>query len=232
MNQMKTAAFAALIAAMSALPALADEGKIVVTGEGRVDSAPDLATISVGVSTQAATAAEALSANNAKLATVLERLKTSGVEGRDLQTSGLSLGPRIEYNSATNQPKVVNYEASNMLTVRVRELSALGTILDQTVADGANVFNGLEFSLADPQPALDEARKLAVKDARRKAEMMAEAAGVKLGKLMTLDEGGRDRPVPMMRMQAVAASAEAVPVAEGEVSYTVSVTAVWEIKEN
>ena len=227
---------AGLMAAMAlqgfAAPAQAEAAKprITVTGEGRVDARPDMATITLGVTTQGDTAAAALSENSARLAAVLTQLKAAGVAERDLQTSGLSLGPRMDYYRDGQPPKVVGYEATNQVTVRVRDLAALGGILDAAVGDGANTFHGLSFGLADTTAALDAARVNAVAEAGRKAAMIAEAAGARLGPVLAIAEsGGMTDPVPMYRRGAVAMAAEAVPVEGGEVSYTINVTMTWEL---
>ncbi len=238
MRVKKASVLAALAALqMVALPALAQTpaadagGRISVSAEGRVDAAPDIATISLGVVTQGETAAAAMAANTERLAVVLEQLRAGGIAERDLQTSGLSLGPQYQHYRDGAAPRITGYEASNQLTVRVRDLSGLGGVLDKAIGDGANSFNGLSFGLADPQPALDEARVRAVHEARRKAEMMAAAAGQKLGALLSLDESGGGAPQPMYRMRAEAASASAdVPVAGGEVSYSVTVSAIWKLE--
>lgn len=216
---------------MGAAPAMAKEkpGRITITGEGSSESAPDLASVNLGVSSQGATAAEALAANSRQLAAVLERLKAQGIADRDLQTSGLNLGPRQEYSNDGKPPQIVGYEASNMVTVRVRDLAKLGGILDAAVGDGANTFNGLSFALSEPGPALDQARDKAVSDARRKAEQIATAAGVKLGRILEIREGGgAPEPRPMFARDAAMAAA---PIQGGEVGYSVSVTISWEIAQ-
>lgn len=201
--------------------------QITVTGEGRVAAAPDLATVTIGVTTRGKTAAEAMAANSAALAGVLANLRAAGIADRDLQTTGLSLNP-VWSNLATSQaPEVTGFEAANMLTVRVRALDGLGEVLDVAVRDGANTLNGLSFGVDDPAPLLDEARARAVADARRRAEVLARAAGVTLGRVLTISEGGA-APMPLYRMDASVAS-EAVPVAEGEVSVGATVAIVWEI---
>lgn len=222
----------ALAVQLAAVPALADTAKsrITVTGEGRVDARPDMAVITLGVATQGDTAAAALSENSSRLAAVLAQLKAAGVAERDLQTSGLNLGPRLDYSRDGQPPQVVGYEASNMVTVRVRDLTALGTILDKAVGDGANTFHGLNFGLAETDATLDAARVQAVQEAKRKAAMMAEAAGVTLGPVIEMTESsGAPAPVPMFRKDAVAMAAEAVPVEGGEVSYSVNVNVTWEL---
>lgn len=201
--------------------------RITVTGEGRVEAAPDMATVTLGVTTEGLTAAEAMDANTAALAAVLERLRAAGIADRDLQTSGLSLNPTWS-NPEGGRQRIEGFQASNMLSVRVRALNTLGEVLDAAVRDGANTLQGVTFGLADPQPVLDQARTRAVDDARRKAELLAGAAGVDLGRVLTVTEGGGyDQPVPQYRMDAMAA----VPVAAGEVSMSVAVTVVWQIAE-
>lgn len=234
----KNATLAAMVAAVAAIqlaaPVAADTPapRITVTGQGRVDARPDMATINLGVQTQGDTAAEALRANTTGLAAVIARLKEAGVAERDLQTSGLGLGPRFDYSREGKPPTVVGYEATNQLTVRVRDLTALGGVLDQAVGDGANLFNGLTFGLADPQPAMDEARVQAVADARRKAEMMAKAAGVELGRVIEISETRSMPEARPMFARAAMADAAAVPVEGGEVSYEIAVTVTWALAQD
>jgi hypothetical protein len=196
---------------------------ISVTGTGTVEAAPDMATLMIGVTTQAATAAEALAANTAATDAVIDRLSASGIEARDMQTANLSINPNwTGYDSAT--PTISGYVAANMLTVRVRDLATTGAVLDAAVTDGANTLNGLTFGLADPEPAYAAARKEAVADARAKAELLAAAAGVTLGPVLSIADGGAmTDPAPMYRE---AVSAAPVPVVGGELGLiaTVSVT--------
>jgi hypothetical protein len=226
---MRSLVTALLLGSALSSPVLAaDSALITVTGEGTVEAKPDMATISLGVTTEGATAAEAMAANSVQLGAVLEQLRASGIEDRDLQTSGLSLSPNWQQPQGETTARIVGYLAMNQLTVRVRDLEALGSVLDRTIQDGANTFNGLTFGLADPVPALNEARKRAVADAMARANLLSGAAGVALGPLVSITEGGgRGGPVPMFRMAAEAASA--VPVAAGEISATASVTMVFEL---
>jgi uncharacterized protein len=223
--------FAAMAAVFLIIPVIAsadDAARITVTGEGRVDAAPDMATVSLGVVTEGTTAAEAMAANTIQLAAVLEQLKMGGIEDRDIQTSGLSLNPNWQQTEADPTPRIMGYQASNMLTVRVRKLDQLGAVLDKTISDGANSFNGLSFGLSDPEPAMNEARKRAVADAQGRARLLTQAAGLTLGPVVSISEGGGfGGPQPMYRMDAAAASP--VPVAAGEVSTVASVTMVFEL---
>lgn len=204
---------------------------ISVTGEGRIEAAPDMATISLGVTTEAATAGAAMATNSDGVRAVIERLKAAGIEDRDVQTSGLSLGPRYDYGRSDGAPPtIVGYTASNMVTVRVRALDRLGSVLDGVVSDGANTLNGLSFGIAEDGEVIDEARRRAVAEARRKAELYADAAGVALGRVISISEpGGYSPPMPMAMAEASFAKGGDVPVAPGEVSFAATVTMVYEI---
>ena len=216
------------------LPALAEDAMppmITVTGTGTVEAVPDIATLSIGVTTQGETAAEALSANSAALDAVMARLTAAGIEARDMQTSNLSLNPNwTGYDSSSvSGPTIAGYVASNMLTIRVRALDGLGAVLDAAVADGANTLNGLTFGLADPEPVLNAARQEAVAEARARADLLATAAGVKLGRVLSISEGAAPTdPVPMFRAEA---SAAPVPVAGGELGLSANVTIFYQIVE-
>ncbi len=209
---------------------LADTPRLTVTGEGAVAGRPDMATITLGVTTEAATAAEAMAGNSEKLGRVLQRLKEAGLEDRDLQTSGLSLNPNWTQSPEGEAPRIAGYVASNMLTVRVRALDRLGAVLDQAVQDGANTLQGVSFGLVDPQPAMDEARRKAVARAQARAQLLTEAAGVQLGPILEIREGG-DGYQPPMPMYREAAMDAPVPMAEGEIETTAQVTLVYELKQ-
>ncbi len=231
MRALSVLLLSAALAAPLATTAAAQEAPapmITVTGEGVVEAAPDIATLTIGVTTEGETAAAALAANSAALEAVLARLTAAGIEPRDMQTSNLSLNPNwTGHDSGT--PTISGFVASNMLTVRVRALDSLGAVLDASVADGANTLNGLTFGLANPEPVLDEARKEAVANARAKAELLAEAAGVKLGKIVSISEtAAYQPPMPMFRQDAASA---APPVQGGELGMTASVSIFYEIVE-
>jgi len=205
-------------------------GLITVTGDGVVDAAPDLAVLSMGVTTTADTATEAMAHNTAALAMVLERLKAAGIAERDLQTSNLSLNPNWTGYDSSVPPKITGYTAVNQLTVRIRALDSLGVVLDAAITDGANTVNGLGFALSDPRPAMDKARVAAVADARAKATLLVQAAGVGLGRIVSITEGGGySQPGPVFKAQM--AEAAPVPIAGGEVSTNAQVTVVFEITQ-
>lgn len=219
----------------TALPAYA--GTISIEGRGEVRAAPDMATINSGVTTQGATAREALDANTTAMNELLATLKEAGIEARDIQTSGFSVNPNYIYSDArdsngyTLPPKIDGYQVSNSVTVVVRELADLGSILDQSVTVGANTVNGVSFSVADPADLLNEARKAAFADAREKAELYAGVAGETLGDLESISERqdfGTPQPYPMYARADVAQSA-AVPVEAGELTFAVTVSVAWDL---
>lgn len=219
----------ALTTAM-ALPvaALADPaGTITVTGTATVNAVPDLATVTIGVTSLGDTAAAAVAANNEAVSSVIGRLIAAKVADRDMQTSSLSVNPNWVSKADGSGQEVKGFVASNMLTVRIRALETTGTVLDAAITDGANTLNGLTFGLQDQRPVEDEARKAAVADALARARLLAEAAGEKLGPIVSITEGGGfEAPMPMMTKMD---RESAVPVAAGEVGISASVTVVWQL---
>ncbi len=206
-----------------------------VSGEGTVDAAPDTASIVIGVVTQAKTAREAVSENTTATEAVLASLTSAQIEKRDVATSGFSVQPRYNYqrNGGGESPKIEGYEARNSLTVRVRDLAKLGNILDAAVTTGSNQIGGISFDVADKNPLLDKARTEAIADARRKADVFANAAGVKLGRVLSIETGPQrwtqPRGLPLAaRADALVASAP-VPIEAGEQSFRATVDVAWEI---
>lgn len=226
-SSLPTAAFALALCAVPLAALAADPALITVTGDNTAQAAPDLATVDMGVTTDGPSAAEALATNNAAVKAIMDRLVSAGIEARDIQTSNLSLNPNWTSTPDGAGSVISGYMAMNMLSVRVRDLGKLGPVLDAVVTDGANTLNGITFGLQDPKPVMAAARRQAVVDARLRAEELAAAAGLKLGSLVSITEGGGfQAPQPMYR-QSVAQDA-GVPVAGGEVGMTASVTLVFE----
>lgn len=226
---------ALLIVAATAMPIAAEEPKmqrtISLTGHGEVRTTPDIASLSMGVFTNAASATAALEANNKAMRKVLEALKAVGIAPKDIQTSNLMVNPRYEPRpDESGQSQAAGFDASNNVSVVIRDLNALGKVLDLVVSAGANQVNGINFGVEDDAPKLDEARKLAVKEARRKAELYAAAAGVSLGNVIMISEGGSYQPPPGALFKARAQEASDVPIAQGEQVLAIDVNVTWEIK--
>ena len=218
------ALFAAPAPAQTVPPAM-----ISVTGEATVSVPPDLAEIDGGVTSDAKTAREASDANNAAMGKVLLALKGAGIEEKDFQTSRLSLQPQsAQTASRAGPPAIVGYRASNRVTVRLRDVTKVASVIDTLVGAGANDIGGINFTVSQASKLLDDAREQAVADARRKAEIYAKAAGVTLGAPLSISEGGSPGPMPFRKMSAgMAASA---PVAQGEETLAVTVSVSWAIK--
>jgi uncharacterized protein len=227
----------ALTAALCATPAFA--GQISISGTGEVAAAPDMAFVNSGVTSQGATAAEALAANTAAMNELIATLKAAGIEARDIQTSGFSVSPNYVYSDARDAngyqlpPKVSGYQVYNTVNVRVRDLATLGAVLDKAVTVGANTINGVSFSVADPAPLFDQARKLAFANAKQKAELYAEVAGEKLGDIESISESqSYNQPQPqMMRAVADSAASAPVPIESGELSFSIDVQVAWDLED-
>lgn len=217
-----------------AQPALADCGMgghpgtpatLSVSGEGSVQVAPDRAMVTVGVSTRADTARQAMADNAERQQAVIDAVKGQGIEARDIQTSGLNLSPiTADYpeSGRSGAPTVSGYMAQNMVVIRIRALDRVGPVLDTLVSAGANEINGISFDREDGTAAMDQARRDAVADARRKAEVLADAAGVQLGPITALTEMGGGGGGPMM-MRAMMDSAKGTPIEAGSLSMTAQV---------
>ncbi|SLN28933.1 SIMPL domain-containing protein [Ruegeria meonggei] len=228
----KLAFLTAVLAITAAGMAHAEERRITVDAAGTVQAAPDMATITLGVTNEDPQASAAMQATSEAVTQILTRLDDMGVEARDVQTRDLSLSPVwTGRNSSGDRPEISGFVASNSVLVRVRDLTQLGTIMDAVIQDGANDFGGLNFGVQDPAPLQAEARAKAVGEATAKAEQLAQAANVTLGPVQQISEqvGGS---FPVAQMRAVNMSeAGSVPVAGGEISVSVNVTMEFGISD-
>lgn len=216
-------------------PALAQT--ISIKGTGIITSAPDIAHINIGVSSNAATARIALDKNTKAMSNIINALTKSDVEGKDIQTSNFSINPRYNQKRDNNQlPAVIGYEVFNTLDIKITNLESLGNILDQVVTLGSNRINNIRFGIAKPMPLEDKARALAANDAKRRAEIYAQTLGFSLGKIISINEGvSRNQPYQnvMMKRGMVmdAMESSAAPIEAGEQAITSNVNITWEIKQ-
>ncbi|WP_106795445.1 SIMPL domain-containing protein [Rhizobium sp. H4] len=241
-NLSKTVLMTALLALplAAAAPVSAQEAKpreavISVTGDGESPMAPDMAIVTLSVVKQAKTAREALDENNKAMKDVLDSLKSGGIAERDLQTSGFSIQPQYNYpqpvDGQQQQPQLIGYQTINAVTVRLRDLAKLGQVIDQSVTLGINQGGDIQFTNDKPEAALEEARKNAVAEAVKKAKTLSEAAGVKLGRVIEINENEpRPLPQPAYRATMMKEADAAVPVQGGETTYHVSVTVTFAIE--
>jgi uncharacterized protein YggE len=235
------AAFAA--AMIVATPALAQMQERIpslnASGEGYVMVVPDIAIVTIGVTTRAEAARAALDQNSAETARVIAAIRTAGVADKDIGTSGFSVFPVYEERppradgegGIEAMPKIVGYQVQNEVRVTVREIEKSGALLDQVVTAGANQISGIAFDVADPQAAADEALKMAIADARRKAELMAAAAGVRIVRVLDISGGGGFPMFARAERAFDAAGAPPVPVMPGEARVQANANIIFEIAE-
>jgi hypothetical protein len=214
---------------MPPMSSIQPETTITLNGRGSVEHAPDIAMITVGVSVEAETASSAMNQQTSKMNGVFAAVKAAGIADRDMQTSNLSLNPVYDY-PPNQQPRMRGYNASNQITIKVRDIKSLGKTLDAVVKGGGNTIHGVSFSIDKPESYQNEARVEAIKDAAAKAELYAQAVGYKVKRIVTVSENEYyPQPVPMMARMQVDQAAESTPVAAGEVSLTQTVSVTFEL---
>lgn len=207
----------------------ATQRQITVIGTGQITAVPDMATVTLGVINEAEEASDAMAETSEAISAILEQLQDSGIADRDIQTQQFSIQPIWSNKSydSNGSSKITGFKASNMVMIRIRDLNRLGGLLDAVIADGANNFNGLQFSVQNPDPLMEQAQKAAVADALAQAALLTSAANVSLGPVLSIQQqGGGARPMPMAAMRETS-----VPIAAGEVTINASVTMIFEITD-
>lgn len=233
---MKSIAVAFTLFLCASAPALAAEPRIPTlnaNGAGSVSVAPDIAIVTIGVVTREDTARAALSANNADLRDVIAAIKAEEIDEADIGTSGFSVTPLfkgkgssiLNYDSdGTNE--IVGYEVSNTVQVTIRDLANSGAVLDKVVSSGANRISGIRFDVSDPQAASDRALAAAIAEARRLGELIADASGVRLVRILDINASGGG---PVFARAEMRAMSDSVPVMPGRQEITANANIVWEI---
>ena len=224
-------AFPAVADAQTAAQPLLNGTRLEISVRGEVKRVPDVAMISTGVITQSADAATVMRDNAARMSRVLAALKRAGVADKDVTTSAVNLSPQYRYNN--NQPPVITgYQANNQVTVRFRDITRSGAILDALVKEGSNEINGPSLTIDKPEAALDEARVAAISAGRARAEVYASAAGMKIKRIISISEndGMSVVPRPIMTMMAKSAEAADTVIMPGEQSLGMTVTMVFELQ--
>lgn len=208
-------------------PIAADATLVSISAQGSSRQAPDLATFSTGVVSQAADAKAAMAANAQKMTAVMAALAKARIPERDIQTTGLTLQPQYRY--AENQPPTITgYEARNTVNVQLEELDRMGDVIDALVASGSNELQGPSFGLKNPEAARDVARREAITEAQRRAKLYADATGLMVRRIVRIDEGGNTQPQPMPMMRMAMDSAESTPVSPGQATTEVTVNVLYE----
>jgi uncharacterized protein len=202
--------------------------RIIVTGSGSVTVPPDYAEIASGVTTQAKTAKDASDANAKAMAALNAALKTDGIAADDIQTLRFSVSPVYGPPQQNNPPKVVGFSVANDLAVKVRQIGQVGAILDSLIQAGATDSGSVQFLHSNMSQALDQARQAALADARRKAELYAQGAGLKLGAVAWITEAPAYTPPAMPMAGRAYAMAGSVPIAAGTDTLNVQITVGFE----
>ena len=225
---------AGIFAATARVPAHAQPAQselqagIVVIGQGSVRVAPDYADIGCGVTTKAKTAKEATEANSKVMGAITAALIDSGVARQDVQTSRFSLQPVYAPPQPNSEPKLNGFSVSNQFNVTIRQIDKVGAILDRLIAAGATDVGSVEFQHSDQSKLLDQAREAAIADAKRKAELYAGAAGLRLGNIVWIAKDA-GRPIPFSPQAALRAAAPAVPIAIGQDTLQATVTVGFDL---
>ena len=205
--------------------------QLQANGNGEVMVTPDIAVVTIGVTTQAPGASAALSANAADLTKAIAAIRAAGIADKDIATAGFSIQPVYQPSNtrpSDQPPAIIGYAVENRVQVTVRDVAKSGGLLDAVVAAGANRISGIAFDISDRRQAANEAIRAAIADARTRAQLMAEAADLRLVRILSVnaDESGGRGPVMAFDMAKAAAP---VPVMPGERAVTANAQIVWEV---
>ncbi len=212
-------------------PAAGTDGTLLaITAHAETTRVPDVATISTGVVTQAADANAAMRANATQMDKVMAAIKDAGIAERDIQTSGVNLNPQYNYSEG-QAPSITGYQASNTVSLKVRDIGKLGKVLDALVGSGANQVNGPSFEVDQPEAAYDEARRAALDKAQARAAMYAKTLGLRVRRIVSISEGAGfqpPRPMPVMAMARGKAESDTA-VSPGETALGADLDVVFEL---
>ncbi|HST23872.1 MAG TPA: SIMPL domain-containing protein [Blastocatellia bacterium] len=230
-----------LLAAMCALggDALAQEisskdsrPSIRVTGEATVKVSPDQAQIDIGVVTQAQNAQAAASQNAQKLDATIAALRKALGSGADIKTISYSVSPNYRYPREGGQPTITGYTASNIVQVKINDLTKVGPVIDTATQTGANTIHALRFTLKDEQAARAQALREAAMKARAKAEALASTLNLKIQRVLHVEEGGQVSAPPMYARAEMAMSANAqTPIEAGTIDVQATITLTVEVSQ-
>jgi uncharacterized protein YggE len=220
-----------LALASPALPAQEADGGpapriVTVVGHGTVEAVPDVADIVTGVVTREKTARAAIDGNSAAMEKLIAALRAAGIADRDVRTSGFGLTPQYSRARNDRSREIAGYQASNQVTVTIRDIRQVGAVIDRVIGAGSNSVTGVRFGIANPDALMDEARRKAMAEARRLAGLLAAAAGAEVGRVLRIEEVGGRMPQPRMTMM----EARVVPVAPGTEEVVASVSVQYELR--
>jgi uncharacterized protein YggE len=204
---------------------------IRVTGEATITAKPDQAQLDIGVVTQAQNAQDAASQNAQKVDAVIAALRKAMGAGADIKTAGYSLNPNYRYPERGGQPTLTGYTASNTVQIKTSDLAQVGKIIDLATQSGANNIQSLRFMLKDEQAARAQALREAAIKARAKADTLASALGLRVQRVLFVEESGQVAPIPMYGKAALEASVAQTPIEAGTIDVRAAVTLTVEITQ-
>ena len=204
---------------------------ISVTGEGKVTVTPDVANIQLGIQAQGKTVAEAQSQATQAMNDLMAALKANGVAEKDIQTQYYNIQQTTTWDNVKQQQIITGYEVSNVVTVKVRDVTKAGSVIDAVTAAGGDLtrVNSIQFTLSDPTTSIDKAREIAMADANDTATQLAKFAGVKLGKPISISESTSTPPYPVYAKD-VAGSSSSTPISAGTLDITLNVQVLYAIQ--
>ena len=204
---------------------------VSVTASAHISAAPDLAAISTGVQTEAATARDAMTLNSTAMAKLVDGLKAAGIASKDIQTTSVSVSPRYTNARDGKSPVINGYSATNQVRIVVRDLKRVGEILDAALTLGATQMGGISFDVTNAETLKDEARKDAMLNARRRAELFATAAGATVGQVLSIAEDVQTQGHTVgFRERAMKSASAPVPVEAGALQLEATVNVTWSLK--
>jgi len=201
---------------------------ITAQGHGEVKVKPDIALITLTVTTQSVDQAEAVRQNAVRTTTVLAALRGVAIADKDIETQSYTVQPQYDYKPSP--PLLTGYQVQNSVQATVRDLTKVGLVIDKTTAGGASEIGGVSFDLSNRAQSQSQALSQAVAAAKLKAGVMAEAAGVGLGRLLTMTEGSSApivRPLYAMRTMAAPAAAPETPINDQQITISADATLVY-----
>jgi len=202
---------------------------ITVSGTGSVAASPDVADVRLGIRITRPTVQEARGSAADLMGAILAAVRAGGVDSADIRTTALSLEPHYEHDRTAGKPSLAGYQATNIVTVTVRDLERLGPVVDGALEAGATSLDGLTLRIADPSPLEAAARRAAVADARSRAEVLASAAGVSIVGVVSMVDGVGVTPLPTPRLARAMADTAPTPIESGTTEVSLSVSVVYAI---
>jgi len=215
------------------IPGIAQQSGIWVTGEGKVTFVPDTAVLVLGVESQATTVSAAQRQAQESMDAIVKALKSNGVADKDIQTQRFSITPVVRYIDKENRQEIIGYRVSNIVTAKIRRVNDTGPVIDAVAQAGGDQtrIDSISFTVDDPSALQEQAQTLALKDAKARANAVADTLGVRLGKLTYAQlNASASSPAPIFYAKSAAEASPTTPISPGEITIQASATTAWGIE--